>query len=490
MTYAQCWTEIAVGCGADMGKLMQYLGVGLVLWVALGSAVPAAAQEPAVSVEATEEEGPICLLTLSRWNGNSADIKAIESVPVPRSYKAGYRPCGPGCEVPYWSADLLGWHGRFGTEQSGFAAATYIQEREDALLKEARKALATIKSERAHIAKLPADKQQKPVGDKLNQATNVIDRSLNDVAVIGNDVMFLAERFSSVRLRNQAAQSVLAYDRIRRQLPPPAEVAEKAASRGTTCTPECWFAISLNEHDRQNTIATLRLRIALFDAQRDEAQVPELLKLVVQSDRPEYQRIEVYVYSGDSFCDIPDHAPANLVKACTDDEGDLERNVLNYHYFREMLLMLLREEGALQSFPFMRLSDRSRENNGSFDHARRAGDDRVVTLERAQAVIRWEQGLSGTQTNGRPDIHGMNDGLALLMKAIDQIRPTDDPVLFRKMATEALRWDAEMAARDPKDYTKFIGRSKAKLDYYRLVLSQLDAIVADEYDAENIKKIP
>lgn len=491
MTYNQCWLGIVGGWGADRDELMRYLGMGLAILAVLGSSTPAMAQSQAVLGGAADENTEAaCLVIGGIWRGNPAEIKAIESIPVPSSYKAGYATAGPECEVPYPAANLLGWHGRFGTEQSSLAAVAYLRERERAYLKQARRAAAIVKSERARIAKLPVEKQQeRSAREDLGNATSEMGSALLEMAVMGNDIMFVAERFSSARLRDHAARLILTYDSFGQELPLPTEVAEKAVIEGGKCTPECQFARRLKANDRKAAIDTLRLRVALFDAQTSKANVNAFVKLVIQSDRPEYQNLDQYVYHGYGFCDLPKNAPEAVVKICRED-FNFQHRALDHAYYNAMARELTGDFAVPRSDSFEYFFAREQAHGGSSDHARGAGDDRGVTLQRTQALARWEQARSGKRTNGRPDIHGMNDGLALLMKATDKISPLDDPVLFRKMATKALQWDAEMAALDSEKYAGLIGRLKPELDYYRSVLPQLDAIVAGEHKAINIRKTP
>lgn len=435
------------------------------------TASPALAQDPptAAGGEAVEEGEPICIGIGRRWLGTTADIKAIRSVPVPKSYADGYG------EAPCWSGftpdQLIGWHGRYGSEQSALAAVSYMEERRGKQFASVEADIATLKKELKRARKLgPRDETNREAYGRFSRIVQNPSNRLEEGIMFGNDIMFVAERFSSTGLRDRAAHWLREYDRLRLSLPP-VLAGEKVSEADRV------YRSERNEFSRTDAVAELlRLRIALLDAQRDRNKLPEYLALVERANRPEYKKLDHYVYHGDDFCDLPEYAPEAVQSACSVDSDTFRSRALSYFYFRAMARLLAGTRNDYSDVDFYTLYKRSRLDDGGRDRIWLAGDNREATLKRTEALTYYT-----TPQQGRREPLVQYDALQMLVDYADSINPVDDPMLFRQLANQALLWDAEIAALAAAKGEQAPSSSATKLDYYRLVLPHLNAVVSGEY---------
>ena len=449
----------------------------ILLMSLLAATVPALAQDPPVSVdEETVEDGePICVAIGQRWIGNFTEIKEIES--VPKRYLESDKAIDSKvpCAFGFMPGGFINWHGRYGTEQSALAAVSYMEQRRGRIFGSTAANITTLKQELRRARKFGEwNETNKADYEKHFRAINVPFGELEGGVGFGNDIMFVAERFSSTELRNRAAHWLSEYDRLLQMLP---EVAT-----GDDLSPaEHNYAMPLKNFAQSGVVAELlRLRIALFDAQRDKSKLSDYVALVVQADRPEYKKLGHYVYTGDDFCDLPDYAPDAIKSACSDDDSSFQSRALNYYYFRAMADLLKGTTREFSDGEFLTLYARNQLDNGGWDIRWRAGDPREAMVKRARALANLN--TPQTPNDGTvSDLSRMDYGLQGLVELTDSINPVDDPVLYRQLANEALIWDAKISAAYALQGEARPDRISTKLDYYRLVLPNLDAVVSGEY---------
>jgi hypothetical protein len=104
------------------GVMISIRTLGLTVAAALALAPPIRAQG-AGSID----EGQICLSVAHHWGGSFEDLRQIEFVPVPRSFREAFE--SGGCRrFQLVESSLLNWHLAFGNEQSATAALAYIED--------------------------------------------------------------------------------------------------------------------------------------------------------------------------------------------------------------------------------------------------------------------------------------------------------------------------------------------------------------------------
>jgi hypothetical protein len=89
----------------------------LLILLAAGFGSPSFAQTP----DPDDEQDIVCISSLVRWLPSPQDTKAIQSQPVPVSFRWPGRGDHPCHQTPLFS-DILYWHLSFGTEASALAA--------------------------------------------------------------------------------------------------------------------------------------------------------------------------------------------------------------------------------------------------------------------------------------------------------------------------------------------------------------------------------
>ena len=73
-----------------------------------------------------EPDEVICVSIAARCYGGGDDVRAIEQVPVPQSFRRPFEAVGTCARMQLIEADLITWHLRFGSEHSVVPALDYL----------------------------------------------------------------------------------------------------------------------------------------------------------------------------------------------------------------------------------------------------------------------------------------------------------------------------------------------------------------------------
>jgi hypothetical protein len=105
---------------------MNKVGIAIFLPLLMIASQAGAQQRAAVNA-AEADEGPICLAIAHLWSGSLDDVRNINTIPVPDSFRRPFS--AGGCDT--WQLvkqGLINWHLSFGTEASTAKALTFIED--------------------------------------------------------------------------------------------------------------------------------------------------------------------------------------------------------------------------------------------------------------------------------------------------------------------------------------------------------------------------
>lgn len=408
------------------------------------------------------EEGEICLPVLRVWNGTPPEVKAIKATPVPLSFREGVQACGG----PLRAVDLIDWHLRFGTEETTFAAVSYIVDRHASYRPQVRKAAKDIDRVMAQIVDAARrsnseDKQQILLTENLYRPLAQLSSPLEiaDVALAAGD------RFNSVRLRNLASNWIDEYDQLRAKIAFPGTASAAAKARFDELIVDEGMDIKRSE---------LRIRVALFDAQQT-GSFEDVAHAVLMAQQQRTEGLmavaENSFEGGTGFCDLPDYAPQIAKDACATD--NFERRAKNLLYFDALATALNGDYGPAERF--LEIYDRDRKDNGDWDTRWTGVDRRIVKLKVVMAETRYR---SAASESGGPNVDEMSYALDELTAVTRLFSPADDAVGFRNIALSALQKDQELAGLAVKAGDKPDTRFSQTMSLYRVVLSRLDDIAS------------
>ena len=322
----------------------------ILLFVALLAPLPTAAQDRNTFDPQEEEEVTICLTYATRWLGVTADIRDIERIPVPDSFRQEFESTAPCKHLQPES--LIDWHLAFGTEASGVAALTYLEraytkdapglDRYVEQLEDAWRA-AQRDLRRAH-------KIEQPEGLSYSVRWRFIGQSktIQRLRALGYDsygsYRFLAEQYLKVA---EEHHSLMLLEIAQRYIGAVQTGAEMLASFEDREPLKGLFTFDL---DTFRTDA-LEMRAAVLHAKL--THTPEAIahaEAIVQGkERPYYRRLADRAFSrGSDFCDISNGTgPSEALKDTCEAADTAHEEVVNFMLARAMLDLVVDEGDPL-----------------------------------------------------------------------------------------------------------------------------------------------
>lgn len=414
------------------------------------------------------------------WSGTAEDIRTIEAIPVPESYSKGLQSCGG----PLWSADLMRWHARFGSEDTAWRAFAFIMRRDAYLLQEAQAAPAAIRKamKQASLAIARAanakdrDALNRRALTELNAALQGPIGQLGAPMGLALQALGAADTFRSARFRSLAAEWIAAIEANRADLAAPG--AGPASDPPAAASPSGVLAQLLRDAGLDRSIDNARLQLAVLDAARslDSDAIARVDALVHKLRTPALDRIEDFAFgAGEDFCDLPDYADEAVTAAC---EGDFsfEREAKSYLLMKAAAALLHGDD--LPAEGYLRLYERDRKGNGDWETRWLGVDPRILSLKEARAEMLLRK--HGLNANGeiapKANIYNIQWGLEKLVEVSRMFSPADDVVRFRRIATRALQVDAHIRAYNRAHEMISFPTLDRAIAYFRVVLPHLGEI--------------
>jgi hypothetical protein len=444
----------------------------------------------AQSSSSVEEEENICMPTLRVWRGTTEDIRQIQQTPVPKSFKTGI---GGGCGGPIRADFLVGWHLRYGSEDSAQQALSFIEKRDGAsdaisgrLGRDISDALAKLNREfqvvsekensrldvfqpdklRSLIANSPSVNKLRRIKDTLN--FDLLDRI--DLYLSG------AEIFGSKQLAARAREIFTQYDAIEKKLLPTRD--------GGSVDLEPLVSLALEDvQDSSSRLLTsmeVELRLAVLEAQLapDAKAIDHAREALKRRHKPAYANAPKVAFGeGNDFCDLNEESFLNdwereIAKACKDDDA-FANKAMAYGYADAMLGILTDANQMAfgkwdwQGYVVLHQKDMVY-NNGQRNY--KTGDnEKVINLK----LVLADQHFSKTKAKPKGDQRwSYEEAWRLLAELSPLVNPAENPVRFRQIAERAIAVDAEMQ----REQAGWEEQHAQLLAYYRLNLQNLDKL--------------
>jgi hypothetical protein len=444
----------------------------------------------AQSSSSAEEVENICMPTLRVWRGTTEDIRQIQQAPVPKSFKTGI---GGGCGGPIRADFLVGWHLRYGSEETVHEALAFIEKRDGAFEAKARQldrdisdALAKMNIEfkvederedsrldlsqpdrlRSFIEKNPSAGKLRVAKDKLN--SDLLDRI--------NLYLTAAEMFGSKRLAVRARKVLMLYEVIEKRLLP---TRDGGSSEMDPFVSQALEYVQ-DSSSRSLTSMEVELRLAVLEAQLtpDAKSIDLARETLKRRHQSAYANAPKVAFSGgDDFCDLYEERHLNewereIAKACKDDYAFVDK-AMAYGYADAMLGILTgshqRAFGKWDWEDYVVLHQKGMVYK-SGQHRYLTGDhERVINLKLALA----DQHFSKTKAKAKGDRRWTyEEAWRLLAELSPLVNPAENPVRFRQIAERAMAVDAEMQ----REQAGWEEQHAQLLAYYRLNLQSLDKL--------------
>lgn len=420
-----------------------------------------------------------------RWRASLAESAAIETVPVPASYRLLFESTAPCTRWALDEASLIDLHLRFGSEQSIVPALAYL-ERDDvrgepapeaypAALERAWEA-AQADLRRAHAIQQPQGANYSAQHRFLEasrpvQRLEALVRTREKYVFLATQYLRAAEEFNALAMLD-AADRYLAVALAGGRFLAPRESEAPVAG-----------LLYFNLH----TFVTddLEMRAALLRAgvTRNGPDIARAEAIVQAKERPYYPRLAETAFSGgDDFCDISDgySQAERLAETCRADDADddAQDRVVNQLLGRAMLDVIAGRESvagccesnaiAFRLLAIERLPDRGR-------CCLRDPVEDIVRLRRARADFFYRRPNEDAFSN-------WYEALGELQAAERLIEPDLAPSRLRRIATSWLHiWDQRNAlfeGRENGSSPDFAPELRRYASYLRHLLASLDPIAA------------
>jgi len=439
-------------------------------------ATPGIAQTP--DAEAGET---ICISIGQPWMGDGADARAIESVPVPESYRRQFESTVP-C-VRYWLVEdsLIDWHLNFGSIRSITPALIYLErdylrevpasDRYQAALESAwRGAQADLRRAR---------NIRQPEGLNYSVPHRFIDssrpiRRLRSLVEARENFVFLAQQYL------RAAEEFASL--------PLLETAERHIRVAVTAgeflaplerEPPVAGLLHFNLHifvtdDLEMRAAVLRARLT-----RDAADIARAEAVISARENPIYERLaEIAVGDDDDLCEIgPGWGDAENLEAICRGQNDLPERIINVLASRALLNLV--QDGPSGERPI--ILDLLHE--GSRNQQRRccgqvSMNDLLLRLRLALA-----ERLTRSDDMNFDAILDLHEALRVLRETERLVPPHDAPARFRRVAETWLslyrRGDSMIASVDAELRPSSDSQSARYAAHLNALLERLDMIATD-----------
>lgn len=439
-----------------------------------------------------EEEGQVCILIAYGWNGSPAEIKQINEIPVPNSYKTGKGgACGGHVDASY----LIKWHLRYGNKDTVQQALSFIEKRDgtsDAISAQLERNLtsALIELEREfevederEDSRLDASQPDKlrsflansPAINKLSVVKNTLNSDLLDRI---NLYLSTAEIFRSNRFATKARTIFTQYQAIETRLLPTRDGGRPDLDTNVSSALE----VVQDSSSRDLTSMEIDLRLAVLEAQLTPSaetfdSAREALK---RRHRPAYANAPKEAFGGgDDFCDLYEERFLNdwereIAKACKEDYAFVPK-AMAYGYADAMLAILTdsdqRAFGKWDWQDYVILHQKDMIYNSGQRSYMTGDNERVINLKLAVADRHFAK--SKAKQGGR---WSYEEAWRLLAGLAPLVNPAENPVRFRQIAERAIAVNAMMQKED-KGWEQ---QHAQLLAYYRLNLQNLDKVAVGD----------
>jgi hypothetical protein len=446
----------------------------------------------AQSPTSAEEVENICMPTLRVWRGTTEDIRQIQQTPVPESFKTGV---GGGCGGPIRADFLVGWHLRYGSEDTVQKALRFIEKRDGAsdaisgqLGRDLANALAELniefqaedEREDSRLDVSQPDKLRKfitntPSVAKLRRIKDTLNFDLLDRI---NLYMSGAEIFRSKQLAARAREIFTQYDAIEKRLLPARDGG--SSDKDSFVSQALEYVQDSSSHNL--TSLEVELRLAVLEAQlTPDAETIDLAREALnRRHRPAYANAPKVAFGGgDDFCDLNEERFRNewereIAKACEDDSSFVNK-AMAYGYADSMLAILTdtnqREFGKWDWQDYVVLHQKDMVYNSGQRNYMTGDNERVINLK----LVLADQNFSMTKSK-REGQWSYEEAWRLLAELSPLVNPAENPVRFRQIAERAIAVDAEMR-REEEGWRE---QHAQLLAYYCLNLQNLDKLATGQ----------
>lgn len=441
------------------------------LFLSLVVAVPAAAAQD-------ELGGPICIGG-ARWAGSGADVRQIEPVPVPESFRERFESRAPCVRWGISPAYLVDWHLRFGTARSTAAALAYLEIDTHRPVPPERYAEEVRRAWRAALPDLRRAAQvRQTVGPDLEgqpsyRRLDSLIEDRTDYESMTGLYLRAAEQFGSLALLERA-------EAYRRALVAAADFLRPLEGR-----PPAEGLLYFNLHPHRSD--SFRLRAAVLRAQltRSADDIAAARAVVNEAERPLYpQLLDAAFRGGDDFCDIDEGASqAEAIEAaCREqDEFEIEERVTSWALARSLIGLIADAPDRDGDEALIALLERERRTGEGRCCGQSSVEDALVRL-RLQRAAHEQRRFEATADFFDRREH-WRDALRELRQAADLVSPSDEATRFRRIGETWLGlWSRGEALSPPQAEDVPHPTSAPDLrryaTYLRTLLPDLEAIAA------------
>jgi hypothetical protein len=402
---------------------------------------------------------------------------------------------GGGCGGPIHADFLVGWHLRYGSEDTVQKALRFIEKRDgasdaisDQLGRDLVDALAELDIElrvedesedsrldvsqpdklRSFIANAPSVTKLRSISGTLN--SDLLDRI--------NLYLSAAEIFGSKRLVARAREVFKQYEAIEKRLLPTRDGGDTDLDLFVSEALEYVQESS----SRDLTSMEVDLRLAALEAllTPHAKTLDNAREAIKRRNRPAYANAPKNAFGGgDDFCDLYEERFLNdwereIAKACKDDYAFVSK-AMAYGYADAMLGILTganqRAFGTWDWQDYVVLHQKDMVYNSGQRRYMTGANERVINLK--LALVDQHISCTKAKSDGR---WSYEEAWRLLAELSPLINPAENPVRFRQIAERAIAVDAEMR-REEEGWRE---QHAQLLAYYRLNLRNLDKLVTGQ----------
>jgi hypothetical protein len=397
--------------------------------------LPAAAQDdvPADAAQ-DEDEGTICIGVATLWRGDSADIRAIERIPVPQGFRRLYEFTGPCNSL--MPESLVDWQLRFGSERSATAALAYLERGRSRVIRTPEQhseqlelAWQAAQGDLARARELDgADASHRASGpfiwrsEPIRRFLELADGADSGYLFLAEQYLRLAEAYRSLTLLEKAegffATDLASVTFVSR--------FDEESLEGRLFNRPSY--LRLKADDVEMRAAVLRARLT-----RTNEALARTETVIGAKNRPYYRDLAEYAFTGgDDFCDMSVGADETVRSECRHgDEPNTQERLFDYLASRASL-DLVRDDAATLGHrgaftAMMRLLAEERRFDGSRCCRGRTN---------AEATVDLSLGLAEYYGRRTPNANELEDNepLSTLAAAEQVVPPYEDPNGFRRIA--------------------------------------------------------
>ncbi|MEA3017346.1 MAG: hypothetical protein QOI38_2068 [Sphingomonadales bacterium] len=280
----------------------------------------------------------VCISHGPYWRGNGAEVRAIETVPVPASYRR-LEPSGSCARSSIMFHNLIGWHIGFGSERSTAAAFDHLEgyylsglpgaaDYRQAVEQARRSALPVLRS-------TPGRRHSRLLLRRESPEVRQLDRLIDGAAYhlyLAEFALLAAEEFESLPLLERADRHFRAISETASWLADPA-VARPLAGL-------------FDDEFETFRVAELRMRIAVWRAHltRAPADIARAETLVTAAEGPGYRRLAESFMGGRDACAIDPEAEWEAANDACNAQQNLQGRVASWIANRAKLDLVIGSE--------------------------------------------------------------------------------------------------------------------------------------------------